>query len=293
MTGPSGSSESLTGESGFELRPLSAVELVDGALEMCSRHFAHLLVLVLPGYLLLAGSLMMLVSLAELPPPMSEYSGGAGFYFALGGLVSLLLLLSHVSHGAGVYYLYRAETGAPVSLPGALGRALRKSGSLITVAALTYLFAGLGAVFLLVPGIAAYCAFALCTPVVMIEQMSYIRAIRRGYRMLRDFFGRSLKAHILLGALWLVLFLTLHAMVHIGLQIVRSFFDIEVGFLSKALTLGNYTYLTFLNGAILLGASLALSAMSVLLYIDVRVRTEGIDIESRIEKLLIGEGRRP
>jgi hypothetical protein len=271
---------------------MSALELVDGALEICARRFWGLLAVVLPGYLLLGAGLLVLVSYAELPP--REYTGGFGLYFIFGGVVSLLLFASHISLGAGVYYLYRAETGIPVSVGSAMGRALKHAGSLILVAAVTYAAAGLGAVVIIVPGIAGYSIFALCVPVVMIEEVGYMRGLKRGYRILRDFFGRSFKAHLLLGMLWGVALITLHAMVHIGLLFARSLFDLEVGLLSNALGLTNLTYLAFLNATVLLGASSVMCGLSVLLYVDARVRTEGIDIERRIESLppLKERGRR-
>jgi hypothetical protein len=262
---------------------MNTVGLVDGALEICSRHFGALLAVVLPGYLLLGAGLLLLVSFAELPPP--QYSGGFLFYIVAGAVVSVLMFLSHISHGAGVYYLYRVETGLSVTVGEALGRAFRRSGSLVLVGAVSYGLACVAAPILVIPGVAVYSIFALCTPAVMIEDMSYMRAIKRGYRMLREFFGRAFKAHLLLGVLWGVLLLSLHATIHISLSIVRSFFDLEVGLLTNALSLSNLTYLAFLNVIVLLVFAGVLCGLAVLLYIDVRVRTEGIDIERKIEAL--------
>jgi hypothetical protein len=262
---------------------MSVIELVDGALEICSRHFGALLTVVLPGYLLLGAGLMLLVSFAELPPP--QYPGGFLFYFLAGGVVCVLLFASHICHGAGVYYLYRSETGLPVTTAGAMGQALRRGGSLVLAGAVTYVLVCIAAPIFVIPGIAAYSVFALSVPVIMIEDLSYMRALRRGYWMLRDFFGRAFKAHLLLGVLWGVLLLSLHAAIHIGLSVVRSFFGLEVGLLSNALSLSNLTYLTLLNVIVLLAFASVLCALSVLLYIDVRVRTEGIDIERRIDAL--------
>ncbi len=285
----SGSGNTRAKASLLELRPMGVMELVDGALEVCARHIGALLLIVLPGYLLLGAGLLVLVSFAELPPP--QYAGGFQFYFLAGVLISVLLFASHISHGAGVYYLYRAEVGLPVSAGGALRRALKHGGSLILVAGVTYMIAGVAAFLFFVPGIAVYSLFALCTPVVMVEDIRYMRALKRGYRMLRDFFIRALLAHVLLGVVWLVVLLTLHAMVHMGLAVARSFFDLEVGLLSNAFSLFNLTYLASLNVLIMLAASSVISALAVLLYIDVRVRTEGIDIERRIESLPAPGGR--
>jgi len=280
----SGSGKASTGGLLLELRPMSVVELVDNALEVCSRHVGALAATVLPGYLLLGAAILLLISYAEMPPA-GYTEEGFGFYFLLGGLATIFMFISHVSHGAGVFYLYRAETGLPVTAASAMGKALKRSGSLVLISAVTYMVAGLGAFLFLIPGIAAYSIFALCTPVAMVEDVTYMRTIKRGYKMLRDFFPRSFKAHVLLGVLWLVMLLTLHLTVIIGLMIARSFLDLEVGVLAKAFTLGNLTYLALLNVAILLGFSGVFSALSVLLYIDVRVRTEGIDIERRIAAL--------
>lgn len=279
----SGSGDSWGQKSLLELRPMSTVGLVDSAFEVCSRHFGTLLLAVLPGYLLLGASLLVLVSFAELPPP--EYSGGFLFYIVAGAVVSVFLFISHIGHGAGVYYLYRMETGLPVTVGQALGRAFKNGGSLILVGAVSWGLACIATPILIIPGVAAYSIFALCTPVVMIENISYMNAMKRGYKMLRDFFGRAFKAHLLLALLWAVLFLSLHATIHIGLSVVRSFFDLQVGLLSNALSLSNLTYFTFLNVLVLLVFAGVLSALAVLLYIDVRVRTEGIDIERRIESL--------
>lgn len=262
---------------------MGVMELVDGALEVCARHIGALLLVVLPGYLLLGAGVLVLVSFAELPP--AQYAGGFQFYFLAGVLISVLLFASHISHGAGVYYIYRSEVGLPVSAGAALRHALKHGGSLVLVAGVTYMVAGVAAMLFIIPGIAAYTLFALCAPVVMVEEIRYMRALKRGYKMLRDFFIRALLAHVLLGIVWLVVMLTLHALVHMGLSVARSFFDLEVGLLSNAFSLFNLTYLAFINVLIMLAASGVVCSLAVLLYIDVRVRTEGIDIERRIEGL--------
>lgn len=278
------------GDSFLELRPMSVLELIDGALEICSRHGAALLVVVLPAYLLLGAALLVVVSFAEFPPP--EYGGGFGFYFLAGGVISALLFLTNLGHGAGVYYLYRAEAGVPVSPAEALAKALRHAGSLVLVAAVTFAAAGMAALVFVIPGIAVYSLFAVCTPVVMVEDVGYMRGLKRGYRILRDFFGRAFKAHVVLCLLWIAVFFTLHATAHISLLIARSFFDMEVGLASNALSLLNLTYVAFLNVVVMFGAAGPLCALAVLIYVDARVRTEGIDIERRIEALPAVEGGR-
>ena len=266
----------------LELRPLGVVELVDGGLEMCSRHFGALAVLILPGYLLLGAGLLLLATFAEVPPPAFA---NVPFYYLLAAVVAFLLLLSHVGHGAGVYYLYRAETGQPVSTGEALSRALRRGSSLLTVAAVAYTLAGIGALLCAVPGVAAFSLFALCGPVVMVEDTGHISALKRGYRMLRESAGRAFKSYLLVGVIWIIGLLSLHGLIHIGLLLSRGLFGIDVGLLTNAFAFSNFTYLAFLSVMVLLGTAALMCAMSVLLYIDVRMRTEGIDIERRIEML--------
>ncbi len=266
----------------LELSPMGVIELVDGGLEMCSRHFGALVMLVLPGYLLLGAGVLLLASFAELPPPVFS---SVPFYYLLAIGIAFLLLVSHIGHGAGVYYLYRAETGQPVSAGEAMFRALQKGGSLMTAAAVAYALAGLGALLCIVPGVAAFSLFALCGPVVMVEDAGHISALKRGYRMLRESAGRAFKSYLLVAALWFVGMLSLHGMIHIGLLMSRGLLGVDAGLLANAFALSNFTYFAFLSIVVLLGTSLLMCAMSVLLYIDVRMRTEGIDIERKIEML--------
>jgi hypothetical protein len=261
---------------------MGVIELVDGGLEMCSRHFGALAVVILPGYLLLGAGMLLLASFAEVPPPMFA---SVPFYYLLAAVVSFLLLVSHIGHGAGVYYLYSAETGQPVSTGEALFRALRRSGSLLTVAAVAYTLAGIGALLCVVPGVAAFSLFALCGPVVMVEDAGHISALKRGYRMLRESAGRAFKSYLFVGVIWAIGLLSLHGLIHVGLLMSRGLFGIDVGLLANAFSLSNFTYLAFLSIVVLLGTAALLCAMSVLLYIDVRMRTEGIDIEKRIGML--------
>jgi hypothetical protein len=266
----------------LELRPMGAIELVDGGLAMCSRHFGALVLVVLPGYLVLGAGVILLVSFAELPP--AAFVSGP-FYYFFAAIVSFLLLVSHVGHGAGVYYLYCAETGRPVGPGEALARAMRKSGSLVMAGAVSYALAGLGALLCAVPGIAAYSLFALSAPVVMVEDGAHVSALRRGYRMLRESAGRTFKSYLLVAVIWLIGVLSLHGMIQIGLLMGGGLFGLDVGLLSNAFALSNLTYFAFVSIVVLLGMACLLCAMSVLLYIDVRMRTEGIDIERRIETL--------
>jgi hypothetical protein len=103
--------------------------------------------------------------------------------------------------------------------------------------------------------------------------------------MLRESAGRTFKSHLLVGVVWLIGVLSLHGLVHTSLLLSRGLFGIDAGLLANAFALSNFTYFAFLGVVTFLGTAVLLCAMSVLLYIDVRMRTEGIDIERRIDML--------
>jgi hypothetical protein len=269
-------------------------ELLDELFRLYRRHFALIigvaLLVALPGLVwqLLTGSYKLTAaSYANLfstpagggPPTFSgqQFSSLSGTY-ALAGLGGLILLPFSV--GA----VYRAVTdvalGRPATVAVVLRETLNRYFPLLGLIGLVFVFfivwiiaLVIGGRLLVLPGIAVFCAgvylgvrWTLAVAAMMAEDLGPIRGLRRSWNLVRGQWWRTF------GILLLVI-------------IMQSVIGYALGFLfgliAVAVTSGDVQLAVVAVGSTILGALVSpiTTIAVVLLYFDLRVRKEGLDLD--------------
>jgi hypothetical protein len=184
-------------------------------------------------------------------------------------LTSLLGLLAElISVGAIFKLLLDAYLGRTVDLRESLSYAASKLGSLLWLAILSVIFVAIGFVLLIVPGVWALVALTVSVPVLMFEGLTGLAAMQRSRQLVSGFwwstFGRLICAYIIYTVVLLVLITIVGAVINGAAGSSVTFF----------LLLGT---IAGVIGAVV--ATPFISAVVAVIYIDLRVRKEALDLE--------------
>lgn len=152
--------------------------------------------------------------------------------------------------------------GRPISVGAALGTALRRSPALLAAWVVVHVVEAGATVALVVPGFLAAVLFSIVVPVLVIEQTTVLGALGRSQRLVRTRLG---------SVFWIVVFIVLVDLVLAtalgGVSIVVSPFAFAP------------LVAAVLGSAAALVTAPFVAAATTLLYLDLRVRAEGLDIE--------------
>jgi len=255
----------------FDLRPMTAAELLDRTFFLYRKHFtlfAGIIVIPMLAYFLAS----VLIESLELPNTVVNQ------LLKLALLVPISLLASLYAQGATV----AAVSDVYLCRTAGIGKSFaRLRGNLINILLATILMAlttGFG-FLLIVPGIIFVAAFALTVPAVVIEKLNPIDAMRRSWNLTKQ--GRL--------RVWLVIIV-----VFVLLIIVSAICMIPAFVMTGISKLGDPSYtpslvenitkeVCSLVASCLVGPlqTIALS----LLYYDQRARKEGFDLQFMISSL--------
>ena len=239
----------------YEIRPMSVGEILDTGFRLLRNHFGLLMAVAAIAQVPMA-VLQQAMERAIVPDP--EHAADALVsILVIGGLMLLVfgvlfpLVATAMTMALGDLYVGR-PTGA--------GTALEQSWSILMpvvgTSLLASIFIGLGMLALFVPGIWLIFHYAVVTPVVVIERIFGMTALRRSGELMRGNKGRA----FLIGLVLMVLV----AVVSGGATWALSAWPL-------------------LNGAVGLVVAMAtsafLSAVRVVFYFDVRCRREAFDLE--------------
>jgi hypothetical protein len=262
-----------TGESrhGSSLRPLGVGEVLDTAIKLYSRNAVTMWKMVGVVVVPLA-VLQILVLAASLPSGAFVHDGtlytSAGTLSApaLGTLAQsvLGLLAILVVNGALALCLVDSYVGHPLSWSRSLQAAFSRLGALLWLAIIFAIAIVIAFILIILPGIWLSVAWALAVPALMVEGIGAVAALRRSFRLVRHrwwaTFGALFVATIML---FVVLFL--------------------VGLIFGALSgssLGLYLVMHGLSTVVsALIAYPFIGAVVAVIYIDLRVRKEALDLE--------------
>ncbi len=232
--------------------PMTLPDVLDGSLRIIKTRprtvFAIAAVILIPTHLLVAflernGSSTGISAVALV------ISTAASFF--LGGALARLLVAWYAD----------SDITAGVALRASFSRTLALLGAfviLLPVKALGWAFCG-------VPGVLAVVLFSLTAPAIVIEGLGPIAGARRSWRLVSRRF-------------WMVVATTVVAAVGVLLlssawsAIIRALSSLAPGPLQWVLA-------GAMGGAVSLVLTTALLSVSVLLYLDLRIRTEGLDLE--------------
>jgi hypothetical protein len=246
------------------LRPLGIGEILDAALAVYRRHAFALwrivaVVVALPAAL--NGALA--VAVRQVGDPQAN----SGSLLLLELLVVIVSLVATSLATAAAYRLVAdAYLGRPVDPDASLRFGLRRLVSVLWVSVLFGLGVFVGFLLVIVPGIYLTVAWSIATPVLLGENLRGSKAIRRSRALVR---GRWWACA---GVIYLMYLL--EGIVYLGIvlvigQIVDASGNDSVLFLEKGVTS-------------LIASTLVLPfhvAVTTVLYIDLRVRKEGFDVQ--------------
>jgi hypothetical protein len=263
-----------------ELRPLGIGEILDAGIKLFVRHWQPL-VLSVVGLILPVQILSALVTASVAPEQFDLTTSETGVEegeeaeFLIGqGVIALLSVISVLLATAVCFKAVAdAYLGVEPEWRRSLLFAVRRLGGLIGVAVLGGLLVGLATLALIVPGIWLFVMYSVAVPALLLERIGPVRALRRSFRLVRGRWwqtaGVLLVGYLLIGILGALV---------TGIVMIVPSVAAEGNTLAGAL------------GAIVggtLGSVLTTpysAAVVALLYFDLRVRKEGLDLQ------LIAEG---
>ncbi|MEM8905915.1 MAG: hypothetical protein AAGF02_19615 [Actinomycetota bacterium] len=255
------------------LRPRSSVELLDDGVRLVRRDVVPVVVAAalasVPGSIGLAYLTRDdLTGLGEIVDPEVEAGGSDGVeqWQAIGlqvaaGSLSLLVVAAVVAHLTATR---RADPTAPVSW----WPLARRAPTLLAAWVLVHLVQLLGVLTLGVITVAALVWFVPVTPIVVIEGVGPVAALRRAHALTRRRWW-SVAGHVLLVALLTVV---------LGTAIATVPDELSLAFLGEGAWIGSAA------GAVLAGivTTSVVAGATVALYLDLCVRREGLDLADRL-----------
>ena len=259
------------------LRPLALGEILDVGIKIVFRHAWTLiriaLVVIVP--------IQILVALVDASATGGSFTTGetdeeVGTGTAVAGflLVIALSIISYtVATGACFKAVADAYLGERPSWRDSIVFALRRFHAILWITILAYVLGGLALLALIIPGIWLFVAWSVTVPALMAEDVRGLEALGRSFRLVRGFWWRTF-AVVLLGTLLAA--------------ILGGILGAAVG---AAAVFGEENDLTFfIANAVASTAASAIStpltaAFITVLYVDLRVRKEGFDIQLLADRI--------
>jgi hypothetical protein len=255
------------------LRPLAVAERIDGALRILKLAPATVLTLTAVAVVpveLLTSALLRLgddpVARALFGAPtasiVTDDTGGGALgpvlFFLLDAL-ALAWVASGLSQLVTGWHVGREDDARTLLRAG-----LQRLPTLLGVVLLVHLAEAVGMVALLVGGLVPMTWFALAAPIVGAERLGIRKALGRSFALGRRAFGSVLGTCVLV------------ALVATGLRIALA--GLGAAFIEATIP-GDWVLLTAIGIAVRLVIDPLVAGTAVLLYLDLRVRHEGLDIE--------------
>ncbi len=276
------------------LRPLNIGDILDGAVTTIRRH--PLLILGIGAVLavitaavtflvqkFVLDDLQNLATTAELGPGATEEELRGAVFGALGDVLIAILpttllttLLTTLANGLLAAVMGRAALGREVTFGVAWREVQPRLLPLLGVGLVYSLATTVGALLCFIPGIAAYVFWALASPALVLERGTFRQAFSRSAKLVRGAFWRVFGILLLAGVIeWLV-----STIVQLPFSLGSGLFS---GILnpSKVAVPGTGDLLLQAAGQIISGtiATPFVALVTVIVYLDQRMRREGMDIE--------------
>ena len=265
------------------LRPLGIGEILDVAIKITTRHWWTLvrIVLIVVVPLELASAAIDLSAAGGVVTTggetgfdeTGEFDPDAVWTFVAAVVVAftLSLLAQTLATGACFKAVADAYLGREPSWKRSLAETLKRLHSIIWISVLTYVLGGLGLVACIIPGIWLFIAWTVAVPAHLTEGVKGRKALGRSFALVRNYWWRTF-ALVVLGSL-------LAGIVTVAL----------------AGALGALTFSAESEVAVVVASVVAsivagvittpfVAAMTIVLYIDLRVRKEGFDLALLAER---------
>lgn len=263
-------------DSNMPLHPMTVSDIVDGAFRVLKGNLRTVItvgaVFIVPaGFLaaflqrdLLGGAgffgLLDDPSTATAAADASGSQNAATVVSLLAESLSLPFIAAGLARVVGAAYI-----GRDVSPRAALWAAARRWWALILAWILIHLLEVVGFVFLVLPGVAVMTLMVAAAPAIAVENLGPIAGMRRSFRLVRRRFWAVLAIALLSGLIGYMLrqaIVAVPSAVALIIGMSRGWFLLGIG-----------------NVAALLIAQSLLALISVLVYFDARIRSEGFDLQ--------------
>ncbi len=260
---------------GQQLRPLGVGEVLDAAIKLYTRNAVSLwkivAVLIIP-----IGIINQVVIGASLPS--GAYVSAGTLYTPTGTLgtpagaqiteIVLSVLAALVVEGALAISLVDAYIGQPLDWRESLRAAVGRLGALLWVAILVGVGVTIGFILLFVPGVWLAVAWTVAVPALMFERVSGFKALSRSFELVRGRWWATF-AELLCAVIMLFVVVFVVALIFRG---------IETGL--SVNSIGPWLALNWLGSMIADLISFPfIAAVIAVVYIDLRVRKEALDLE--------------
>jgi hypothetical protein len=252
------------------LRPMTVTDIIDGgiaALKAAPRGvFAVTAVFVVPAELLSAWVRRDQLADAGIAGTVQVLSSDTGRASDTGATILLLVVqsvvLAFVATAVASLMASWYLATRPITARQALGLTVRRAPAVLIAWTVVHLIEAVAAVALILPALAAMAMLATTIPVLAIEDCGPFKAVRRSWQLTRTRFWGALGATLLIALVDLVLAFALS-----GLGLLFEPFDWA------------WVVDSVLIGVAAIVTTPFVAAATTLLYLDRRVRSEGLDIE--------------
>lgn len=251
-------------------RPLSVGEILDQAFGLYRRNLAVLLTITLACTAVPQIALSVIEVRA---PTIAAKAAILPWYFP--ALISFVVL-SQLAIGASTLVLAEGYLGRELGTGEALRRAWRSIGKIVGLSMSSSLVVFLGLLLLLVPGVIVFAGLTVSTPALMIEpNLGPGRAMSRSWELTRGFRWRMLVLLLVPGVIM--------GVAAIGMGGVLGVIAALTGSLSHATaaeaSLGFQIAEQVIGDVLMIFLTPLIYCVITVAYFDLRVRTEGLDLE--------------
>lgn len=201
--------------------------------------------------------------------------------------MALAWTLNSLARAAGTRIILADARAEPLSLGAAWRGVLKVAPSAAFVGLFSFAAAGVGALAI-VPGALLACTWWVARPALLTEGQPFMGALRRGARLTAGYRGKAFGVWLLLVLVWIIGFFNLHLLCRMLLETVAGTLGVDTTGLQPYLNFRNQAYVTFLLAVMFVLLDPLKTALDALLYLDLRIRREGADLQERLRALRAG-----
>ncbi len=251
----------------LQLRPLGVGGIIDATITLYRRRFGPMMMIVL-----VLGVIPFALSLGRCTVDRSQMSDPVTCGNALGwvGLIAFSVV-TFVAAFAAILVAASAYADLPADWMGATRAALRNIVPIVVASIVFYIVVGIGTLLLIVPGIILGISFGWYDAALMIERAGPMASLGRSWRLVAGERWRLFWAGLLMLIIATIVFGIIGVVVYL---VIYGLFVVSDGYAS---------YLA--QQAVALLTIPLIAAFTTVVYLDLRVRKEGLDKEGLVAQL--------
>jgi hypothetical protein len=268
-----------------ELRPLNTIEMLDAALLLLRRNWANVLAASVVGTVPLALAAFYYFHWLG---TMVRGTGSAEFYQGTGIWAVAMAAgwcLHSVARGVVVLLTLADVRGESPSLAASWLQAARKGFTSILIGLVTFAAAWSAGSCLLFPALLLVQLWWVARPAALAEDRSCLNALRRSAKLTEGYRGRALGLWLLFAFLSVLGVVNLSLLAQFSVTRVAGLLGIDAGGVTGQLQLSNQVYVAVLAVLTFVALDPLKSVADVVLYLDLRIRREGADLQEQLRRL--------